>query len=277
VELRFARAAPISQDDPRVASVLLRRVAVESVSRTAPSIIQFPADLKRPALAYSGVYEDGWAQNDIRVLLAGGPPTTLTVAGQTIVKGQRVTAFVDGRRLGGAKMPAGDDIVRVHLASSKGPRLLELRFARTAPIAANDPRPAATLLRKISLGRTSRSAPVSGRSDLTARLSASAEVPAVQASGSGTFTAAVSQGRLRWHLRVHGLSSPIVAAVIRVGRPGQVGPRLVYLCGQCADSADGTLRLTSAQEKAIRAGGTYVNVGTSEFPNGAIRGQLASG
>jgi hypothetical protein len=275
LELRFAREAPIAANDPRLASVRLEEVAALPVGRSAPAAIDIPTDLGRPALVYTGIYHDGWAQKDVRVVLAAGAATMLTVEARTIATAQRVTVLVAGRLLGGARMPPGDDVVRVHLAASREPRLLELRFARLARIAANDPRPAATLLRKIAITEH-RSARASATPQLQAHLSAASEVPAQTGHGSGIFTATITDATLHWRLQVANLSGSVVAAVIRVGAAGQIGPRLLYLCSPCLNDAGGTVRLTTAEVTQIRNGGTYVNVGTAAVPAGEVRGQLTS-
>jgi hypothetical protein len=157
---------------------------------------------------------------------------------------------------------------------------VELHFARTARIAANDPRPAATLLQTIAVssdaGSPSAPAGTSRRvaAPLRASLSGAQEVPAVAGAGTGTFTATLSGTTLRWRLAVKGLSGPVVAAVIHSGAAGQVGTRLVALCEPCSAPAVGTARLTAAEVVQLRTGATYVNVGTPTNPTGEIRGQL---
>lgn len=272
VELRFARADRIAPNDARLGAALLRRLAVVPIGRAAPAVVRIPADLGRPGLVHGGIYADGWAQQGATLAIAGGPATMLSIEAQTLAPGQRITVVVDGHRLGSAPLPRGNDLVKVHVAAHAGPRILELRFARIAPIAANDPRPAATLLRRVSLGQTaSPAAP-----ELSARLTGANEVPQVSGGGSGTLTATLAGQSLDWHLRVAGLSGPVVAAVVRVGAPGQTGPRLFYLCSPCSDDASGTVHLSPSQAQAIRSGGTYVNVGTSQHLYGEVRGQLTA-
>ena len=279
VELQFARVAPIAANDPRPAATLLERVAVVEIAG-APATVQIPADLTT-TLSYSGIYQDGWAQKDVRVVVAGGPASKLFVTALTPRTGRRVQILVDGRPAGTRVLPPGKGTVHVHVVASKGPRLVELRFAGTAPIAANDPRPAATLLRTVAVG--SSAAPVasaapqsSGRMTLSAALTAAQEVPRLTGSGTGTFTATLAGKALHWQLSVANMTGPLVAAVIHTGSAGQVGPFLVRLCEPCSDTDAGSAQLTSAEAAQLRGGAAYVNVGTSANPTGEIRGQLTA-
>jgi hypothetical protein len=93
------------------------------------------------------------------------------------------------------------------------------------------------------------------------------------------------------------LSAPPLVAHIHVGQRGVNGGVSVFFCGgakpACPATTSGTVTgtITAADvmgpttqgfkagdlasvEKAIRAGVTYVNMHTSNFPNGEIRGQI---
>jgi hypothetical protein len=151
VELRFGAAEPISANDPRVAAALLHSIGV-SAPGPAPASVPIPSSLGS-GLTYSGIYRDGWAQQDVRVVLAGGNAAALTVKAQTIAKNQRMTVVVDGATLGTAKLRPGDTVVHVQVPATSMPaRLLELRFARAVRISPQDGRHAATLLQSIAIG-----------------------------------------------------------------------------------------------------------------------------
>lgn len=275
VELHFGRVARISSADERIASVLLRQAAVLPMSANALGHVVIPRDLSE--VVYSGIYRDGWTQNDVRVVIAGGGATTLTVKAQTHVKGQRMTVVVDGRRLGAAKMHAGRDLVRVGLRASTRPRLVELRFSRLGRIASDDPRLASTLLQSVDLKRFAHTGRTSASPSFHAVLSMAAEVPPLTGNAAGTFTASLSGAALHWRLDMHGLSGPIIAAVIHVGGAGEVGPTLADLCRPCSDAPSGTLQLSAAGAAAIRDGRAYVNVGTPQHRFGEIRGPILTG
>lgn len=273
IELRFAHAQPIAANDKRPAAALLRTIGLRALTSAAPGSIDLPAGLASRDLAYSGIYRDGWAERDVRVVIAGGKATSLAVAAQTAAKAQRMTVLVDGRRLGSARLRRGRDLVRVGLRASTGPRLVELRFARVARIAANDKRLASTLLQRISLAGAARSRPASAPT-LGASLTPGAVVPPLTGNANGTFVATLPGTTLRWTLQLHGLSGPIVAAVIHTGGAGVIGPRLVDLCAPCTETESGTAQLSSAEATAVRTGSVYVNVGTTAHPYGEIRGAI---
>lgn len=274
VELHFQRVRPIATNDPRPAAALLQSLSVQSPG-TVPAAITIPDDLDVAALAAHGVYADGWAQREVRFLLAGGRATTMTVRAQTILSRQRMTVFVNGRRLGAVKLPAGSDLVNVGVTRSAGPRLVVLRFARAEPISANDPRVATTRLRGVSLGGGTTVAAAAGDA-FAASLTTSAVVPPVDGSATGVFTATLNGTTLRWRLTVEGLSGPPFAAVIHSGGEGENGATLVDLCRPCTTSGTGSVQLSAEAAAAVREGNAYVNVGTPAHRYGEIRGQIAT-
>ena len=136
------------------------------------------------------------------------------------------------------------------------------------------------------------------------------EVPAVSTSGHGTFRMR-SSAPFDYELRYDGLEGDVLMAHIHLGQAGVNGGIMVWLCDNpggpapdpalplpplCgADGAVGTLTgghlagpaaqgidppgPTEVAEalRALRAGVTYVNVHTTRFPGGEIRGQLVRG
>ncbi|MDT7877763.1 MAG: CHRD domain-containing protein [Candidatus Caldarchaeales archaeon] len=139
-------------------------------------------------------------------------------------------------------------------------------------------------------------ATVGGRS-FTATLSGYNEAPSVVSKGFGWARVLISEDgkSISYELTYYGLSG-VTMAHIHIGREGHVGGVAVWLCGgprpPCPPSS-GTVRgvITSSDVlaiggqgleagdldaliAAIRAGAAYVNVHTSNFPAGEIRGQL---
>jgi Cu/Zn superoxide dismutase len=114
---------------------------------------------------------------------------------------------------------------------------------------------------------------------VTAKLTAKAEVPAPKggASGTGAFTATLKGSKLTWKLTWSKLTGPANAAHIHLGKPGKAGNVVVPLCAAatCKSGVHGTATLKPAVLKALKAGGTYVNVHTAKNPAGEIRGQVA--
>jgi hypothetical protein len=120
-----------------------------------------------------------------------------------------------------------------------------------------------------------------GRSFQTS-LSGAAEVPGPgDPDGSGSARITLNQGRgtVCWQIEVANITLPTTAAHIHSAVAGVAGPIVVPLGppdanGQSSGCATGVDR---ALIKAIRKHPSeyYVNVHTSDFPAGAVRGQLA--
>jgi hypothetical protein len=143
-----------------------------------------------------------------------------------------------------------------------------------------------------------------GHSSLQVRLSGYEEDPqALSTTGTGSFRARISESRqeISFRLSYAGLEGNITQAHIHFGGKAQSGGISVFLCSnvgspvptQACPAAPGTvsgvLRPTdvigpagqgiAAGEfaelvAAIRNGTTYVNVHSSKYPAGEIRGQL---
>jgi hypothetical protein len=115
---------------------------------------------------------------------------------------------------------------------------------------------------------------------LTATLTGAAEVPGPgDSNGTGTATIRLNQGRGKvcFVLTASNITLPATAAHIHVGTAGTAGDPVVTLAppdatgmsGGCVDAPKATIR-------AIRKNPSnyYVNVHTTDFSAGAIRGQL---
>jgi hypothetical protein len=148
------------------------------------------------------------------------------------------------------------------------------------------------------------------RRRLRAELRGFNEVATVSSAGRGSFAAVISPDdtSIEYHLRFTGLEAPVLMSHIHFGDHHTAGGISVWLCGTatnpgpagtplCADptadptSGDVTGTLTAAQVvgpagqgiaagefdelvRAIRAGVTYVNVHSTKFPTGEIRGGI---
>ena len=144
-----------------------------------------------------------------------------------------------------------------------------------------------------------------GRDRIEARLKGFQEVPAVSSTASGRFKATLDSvsGTLTYELSYSGLEAPVRMAHIHIGQRGVNGGIMVWLCQTVAPPSpvattppcpqSGTVSgFISAADvigpagqgiaatefaemaKAINAGVAYVNVHSSKFPGGEIRGQL---
>jgi hypothetical protein len=133
--------------------------------------------------------------------------------------------------------------------------------------------------------------------DVQARLDGFQQVPSILSDGKGTFEAKISKDSttISYTLTYTGLSSAVTMAHIHFGQSGVNGGIMVWLCGgvkpACPASGTVTGTITAADivaipaqgiaagdfagaVRAIESGNTYVNVHTSNFPSGEIRGQI---
>jgi hypothetical protein len=120
-----------------------------------------------------------------------------------------------------------------------------------------------------------------GGKKLEATLTGAAEVPGPgDAEGAGTamLRLRLGQGQVCASLMVTNITLPAAAAHIHVGAAGVDGPVVVTLPTPDADgSVEGCVSAPRALVKQIlmNPAGYYVNVHTSDFAAGAIRGQLS--
>jgi hypothetical protein len=122
--------------------------------------------------------------------------------------------------------------------------------------------------------------PTRGGTVLTATLRGSNEVPAADPDGSGTATFRMIQGAavICYTITVKDITLPAIGAHIHVGASGVNGNVVVPLkAPDGTGAASGCVNSTRSLVTAILAnpGGYYANVHTTDYPNGAIRGQLA--
>jgi hypothetical protein len=120
----------------------------------------------------------------------------------------------------------------------------------------------------------------SGGRPLKATLTGAAEVPGPgDPNGTGTATLRLNQGRGKvcFVLTAKDITLPATGAHIHVGAAGVAGNVVVPLTPPDASGiSGGCVNASRATIKAIRKNPSnyYVNIHTSDFPAGAIRGQL---
>lgn len=135
-----------------------------------------------------------------------------------------------------------------------------------------------------------------------ARLSSFQEVPAVSTGASASFKARLSPSEISWELSYSGLESDALQSHIHFGQKSVNGGISVFLCSnlgngpagtQACPLRAGTIRGTAVPSsvigpsgqgisagqfdellRAMRAGVTYVNVHSTTFPAGEVRGQI---
>lgn len=120
-----------------------------------------------------------------------------------------------------------------------------------------------------------------GGRPLTATLTGAAEVPPGDPDGSGAalITLNQGQGEVCWEITVSDIILPAAAAHIHIAPVGVAGPIVVPL--SAPDASGVAVGCTTGVDrqliKAIRQNPAdyYVNVHTSDFAPGAVRGQLS--
>jgi hypothetical protein len=145
----------------------------------------------------------------------------------------------------------------------------------------------ALALAALALAGASAAKPIAdadhGGRPLSTELTGAAEVPGPgDPDGSGTATITVNPGQeeVCWEINAAGIELPATAAHIHVGAAGVAGPVVVTLSAPDASgfsSGCTTVDVNRDLAKAILKNPEdyYVNVHTSVFPAGAIRGQLS--
>jgi hypothetical protein len=117
-----------------------------------------------------------------------------------------------------------------------------------------------------------------GDATASATLTGGEEVPGPgDPDGSGTATITFKTGEICWEIDVENITLPAAAAHIHPGADGVKGPVLVPLSAPDASGhSEGCTDVDDATHTAIyeNLAGHYVNVHTSDYPDGAVRGQL---
>jgi len=112
-------------------------------------------------------------------------------------------------------------------------------------------------------------------------LSGANEVPPADPDGTGTaaVTVDMANSQVCYTLTVQNIALPAAAAHIHRGAAGENGDVVVPfdLAPDASGNATSCVKADSAllQEIATNPAGFYVNVHSSEFPNGAVRGQVS--
>lgn len=106
-----------------------------------------------------------------------------------------------------------------------------------------------------------------------------AETPSGEPAGTGTATVRVrrNQGQVCYSIQAQNLTLPAAASHIHRGAAGANGPVVVTFRPPNASGASSGCASASralVAQLLANAAGYYVNVHTTEFPGGAVRGQL---
>ncbi len=119
---------------------------------------------------------------------------------------------------------------------------------------------------------------LAGGRPLSTALEAGNEVPPVQSAATGTAHVTLNQGlgEVCVDITASGFTGDVIAGHIHIGSPDVAGPVVINLG---VDSNDHSACVSADAEliKAIRQdpGAYYINVHSTAFPGGEIRGQLS--
>jgi hypothetical protein len=102
-------------------------------------------------------------------------------------------------------------------------------------------------------------------------------VPPTASDGAGSALVTLNRGQREvcWDIEVHDLTSPVILAHIHHGAAGSNGPVVVDFM-EPVNGLSGCVSADAALITAIREDPAdyYVNVHTTTFPGGEVRGQL---
>lgn len=118
--------------------------------------------------------------------------------------------------------------------------------------------------------------------DFVAQLNGSNEVPSIVTSASGMVTATLNGSELVVEGMFENLSGDYAASHIHSGMAGQSGGVVVALSptinadntSGTFEAANNTFQLTAEQHSILEAQGMYINIHSSTFAGGELRGQL---
>ncbi len=112
---------------------------------------------------------------------------------------------------------------------------------------------------------------------ITSSLRSSSEVPPTASNGSGSMQAHLDRQthQLSWNIVYAGMTGPVTAAHFHgPAMAGQNAGVVVPILGSLESPMQGSALLTADQTTQLLAGEWYVNLHTSAYPGGEIRGQV---
>ena len=114
----------------------------------------------------------------------------------------------------------------------------------------------------------------------TADLTASAETPPTDSTGTGTVDATYDTATkmLTWTIDYQGLTGDVTAAHFHGPAPvGEKASPVVPIDAPYTSPISGSATLTDPQAADLQAGMWYFNLHTAKYPDGEVRGQLVQG
>lgn len=113
-----------------------------------------------------------------------------------------------------------------------------------------------------------------GSVTFSALLTGIQEVPSVSTTATGTGSFTLTGNGLQYDITVQNLTSSLTAAHFHLGNSGTSGPVIQAITFSGNRSTGTWTGITNEQRSALLSRGIYVNVHTTNYPDGEIRGQL---
>jgi hypothetical protein len=147
IELLFSNWQHLPGEDGRPATAKLSAVGFESLAAPPTVLSSYLADVRRPEVEPSGLYEDGWAGETASCTLsAPGGAMNLIVRGMVPCVGgdaafrTRLRVLLDGREAHAQELQPGAFVVCCPAPARTGPSRIELLFSRSQQLSSSDPR-----------------------------------------------------------------------------------------------------------------------------------------
>lgn len=113
-----------------------------------------------------------------------------------------------------------------------------------------------------------------GTTNFHANMTGGQEVPSVSTTASGTGSLVLMNDGLHYDITVRNMSGSITSAHLHQAPAGQTGPVVLTITFNGKRAIGVWSNLTNEERSTLFDGGIYVNVHSSEHPDGEIRGQL---
>lgn len=201
IRLVWSKSGRVSAANSGNAAALLRWIAIEPRKTRAA---QSPAERR----SGGGVWPDGWLKRNASLSLPAGPAGALDLRFEVTVPDQRLSVRVDGHRVSTGKVAPGPQQLSIPIAQSNTRRRVQLHWGTAAPIAPDDPRVAAALLKSATVDKRKVGFTVS---------------PTDIASGSAPSSGFFGDGWMQKDVRVllHGGAAGELSLRALIATPGQ--------------------------------------------------------
>lgn len=153
IRLHFDKYFSLPKGDERPVTVKLNLIGFKTIV-TPTFVSQFPNDLKNPSLEHNGIFDDGWAAQDVSLKLAQPANTKLVVDGMLpAIDKQRqptvLTIYVNKKVVAQEKILPGNFHLAFPVPIDDKKKIVHLHFSREFPLSKEDNRVVAIKLNQI--------------------------------------------------------------------------------------------------------------------------------